>query len=157
MTTTVDQMLLISGNTGPLSIFCRRQCPNFITLLSVNTVVCLETGEGPCDFIICSQREPEQTSWQGDYFVIWTQLSNYYAMLLGLIYCTPRNAGQIPFWETDSGRPVCLCASERGCVSVCVSVCVLCVCPYKTTQMRLLAGMTVSLLREIKVFKKGKR
>lgn len=60
MTTTADQMLLISGNTG--SIFRRQQRPYFITLLSVNTLVCLERKEGPCDFIICSQRDPEQTS-----------------------------------------------------------------------------------------------
>lgn len=124
MTTTADQMLLIWGNTGSLSIFRRQQCPNFITLLSVNTLVYLEMREGPCDFIFWSQREPEQTSWQGDYFGIWTRLSNYYAMPLGLIYCTPRNAGQITFWEKDSSRPLCLCVSERVCVClgfVCLS------------------------------------
>lgn len=41
-------------------------------------------------------------------------------MPLGLIYCTPRNAGQITFWEKDSGRPLCLCLIERLCVCVCL-------------------------------------
>ena len=128
-----------------------------ITWLSVNTLVCLETGEGPCDFIICSHWELEQTGWQGDYFGIWTRLSNYYAMLLGLIYCTPRNTGQITFWEKDSGRPLCLCVSQRE-ARVCARVCVwvVCVKPWKITQMRLLAGMSVSMLREIEGFKKWK-
>lgn len=96
------------------------------------------TAEGPCDFIIWSQREPEQTSWQGDYFGIWTQLENYYAMPLGLIYCTPRNAQQISFWERDRDRPVCFCVSERSCVHMGVCVCL----SNTVTQMRLLAGIS---------------
>lgn len=89
-------MLLISENPGTLSqsLFHQKQSSNFIMLPSVNTLVCLETGKGPCDFIICSQREPEQTSWQGDYFGIWIPLSNYYAIPGGLIYCIPRYAGR---------------------------------------------------------------
>lgn len=59
MTTTVDQMLLIKEKTGSLSTFLLQYCSNFKMPLSVNTLVCLETGEGPCDFIICGQREPE--------------------------------------------------------------------------------------------------
>ena len=76
-------------------------------------------------------------------------------MLLGLIYCTPRNTGQITFWEKDSGRPLCLCVSQRE-ARVCARVCVwvVCVKPWKITQMRLLAGMSVSMLREIEGFKK---
>lgn len=151
MSTNVDQMFLISGNTGSLSMFCRHQRPNFIMVLNVNTLVCLKMAEGPCDFIICSQRKPEQTSWQGDYFGIWTQLSNYYAMPLGLIYCTPHNARQITFWEKDSGRPVCLCVFQTETVCVCVCVCLASVYPWKITYMRLLAGMIVSMLREISI------
>lgn len=95
ITATTEQMLLISENPGSLSqsLFHQKQSSNFIMLPSVNTLVCLETGKGPCDFIICSQREPEQTSWQGDYFGIWIPLSNYYAIPGGLIYCIPRYAG----------------------------------------------------------------
>lgn len=64
ITATTEQMLLISENPGTLSqsLFHQKQSSNFIMLPSVNTLVCLETGKGPCDFIICSQREPEQTS-----------------------------------------------------------------------------------------------
>lgn len=110
ITATTEQMLLISENPGTLSqsLFHQKQSSNFIMLPSVNTLVCLETGKGPCDFIICSQREPEQTSWQGDYFGIWIPLSNYYAIPGGLIYCIPRYPGH-------SGKKIvagkCVCVS----------------------------------------------
>lgn len=77
-------------------------------------------------------------------------------MLLGLIYCTPRNAGQITFWEKDSGRPVCLCVLARDCVCVCVCLDYMRLSTEMNTD-EIISRVTVSMPGEIKVFKKEKR
>lgn len=124
MTPTVVQMLLISENTGSVSVFHGQPCPNFITQLGVNSPVCLEQQR---DLVILWFGASMSQSRPVDKVIILVfghSSKNYYAMPLGLIYCTPRNAQQISFWERDRDRLVCFGASDRSCVYVCVCACV---------------------------------
>lgn len=100
----------------------------FITRLSVNTAVCLETREGPCDFIFCSR------SGAADGVIILVfghSAHTYYAIPPGLIYCTEllmqeesHSEGKIKSWASMCMcMCVCVCISEGKTLSVfCVSV-----------------------------------
>lgn len=112
-----------------------------------------ELRKRPCDVIFSSQHEPEWTNWQGDYFGIWTQFSNYYAMPRRLIYCTPHNAGEITFWERDSGRLVFVCLPEWLCVRVCLGF----VCLSMKNDTDKISSRNDCIYAEIKAFKKKKK